>query len=539
MATSMARGRGKGTCRTAKGREKKTETNRRTRRGGGEAAHVKKQADKVDRDQPPIAGTLRAADEEGLADVAVVGCGPAGVALAAELGRRGAKVTLVGPDAPFVNNYGVWLDEFQEIGMEDCLDQVWESALCYTREDKEIEVNRPYARVCRRKLREKLLQRCRETNVTFLPTMVQRVEDGTHESRVVCADGKQIRAKVVAVAAGASGADLIQYEDEAEHALAVASQTAYGIECEVDSYPWPKDKMLFMDFRRHHSGLWKGAALRRRDEAGFMAEKRQEQGLKLGGGDGDTHLWGTEDEVPSFLYAMPMADGKVFLEETCLVARPGLPFDVLKRRLEGRLRALDIKVTRVHDEEWSYIPMGGPLPCTAQQRIAFGAAAGLVHPATGYSIARSLKEAPAVADALISGLGQADATAHAVTQCGWGVLWSEERKRQASFHIFGMELLAKLSLKEINEFFETFFILPEKLWRGFLSSKLSSLELLGFALVFFVYAPNTMRFKLLEHLAKHPAGKLMIQTYTAQLKHSVEPQEPAEISARPQQRVPL
>ena len=505
-----------------------------------ERAHVKKQADKMDRTQTPIREKLRAANQDELADVAVVGCGPAGVALASELGRRGAKVALVGPDAPFVNNYGVWLDEFQEIGMEDCLDQVWDSAVCYTREDKELEVKRPYARVCRKKLRDKLLQRCEETNVTFLPSMVQKVEDGMHESRVVCVDGNQIRAKVVAVAAGASGADLIQYEDEAEHALAVASQTAYGIECEVDSYPWPKDKMLFMDFRRHHTGLWEGAALRRREETSHMAEQRQGQGgMKVGDAAGDTHLWGTENEVPSFLYAMPMADGKVFLEETCLVARPGLPFDVLKRRLEGRLRAMNIKVTYLHDEEWSYIPMGGPLPCTAQQRIAFGAAAGLVHPATGYSIARSLKEAPAVAEALMAGLGQADATAHTVTQCGWGVLWSGERKRQASFHIFGMELLAKLSLREINEFFETFFILPEKLWRGFLSSKLSSLELLGFALVFFAYAPNTMRFKLLKHLGEHPAGRLMIQTYTAQLRHSVEPQEPTEVSVSPQQRVPL
>ena len=60
------------------------------------------------------------------------------------------------------------------------------------------------------------------------------------------------------------------------------------------------------------------------------------------GGQG---LWGSEAEVPSFLYAMPMQGGKrVFLEETCLVAKPALPFAVLKRRLERRLRASGIKV---------------------------------------------------------------------------------------------------------------------------------------------------------------------------------------------------
>ena len=55
-------------------------------------------------------------------------------------------------------------------------------------------------------------------------------------------------------------------------------------------------------------------------------------------------LWGTQREVPSFLYAMPVANGRVFLEETCLVAKPPLPFNVLKRRLERRLGAMGLKV---------------------------------------------------------------------------------------------------------------------------------------------------------------------------------------------------
>jgi hypothetical protein len=49
-------------------------------------------------------------------------------------------------------------------------------------------------------------------------------------------------------------------------------------------------------------------------------------------------------EVPSFLYAMPLGGNRVFLEETCLVAKPALPFAVLKRRLERRLKAVGMKV---------------------------------------------------------------------------------------------------------------------------------------------------------------------------------------------------
>ena len=57
-------------------------------------------------------------------------------------------------------------------------------------------------------------------------------------------------------------------------------------------------------------------------------------------GDG---LWGTRAEVPSFLYAMPLKGARVFLEETCLVAKPALPFAVLKRRLHRRLAAMGLK----------------------------------------------------------------------------------------------------------------------------------------------------------------------------------------------------
>lgn len=37
-------------------------------------------------------------------------------------------------------------------------------------------------------------------------------------------------------------------------------------------------------------------------------------------------------------------------------------------------------------QEWSYIPVGGSLPNTEQKNLAFGAAASMVHPATGKEI---------------------------------------------------------------------------------------------------------------------------------------------------------
>lgn len=47
---------------------------------------------------------------------------------------------------------------------------------------------------------------------------------------------------------------------------------------------------------------------------------------------------------------MPLGGNRVFLEETCLVAKPALPFAVLKRRLDRRLKAMGIRVKEVSAE---------------------------------------------------------------------------------------------------------------------------------------------------------------------------------------------
>jgi lycopene epsilon-cyclase len=206
---------------------------------------------------------------------------------------------------------------------------------------------------------------------------------------------------------------------------------------------------------------------------------------------------------------------RVFLEETCLVAKPALPFAVLKRRLQRRLDAMGVRVVRVHEEEWSYIPVGGPLPVGDQALVAFGAAANLVHPATGFSVSRSLREAPGVADAVALALKE-ESGAGAVLRASrrvWRALWPAERRRQAAFHLFGMELLAQLDLPATNAFFRTFFALPGRYWRGFLASRLSSADLVAFALVTFVLAPLTIKARLVTHLLSDPAGKYLADKY--------------------------
>jgi lycopene epsilon-cyclase len=489
--------------------------NQTSREGSYESPLVQLQASKVDTEQPSIASILPAADVSAVADVGIVGCGPAGLALAAELGKRGLKVVLVGHDSPFVNNYGVWRDEFADLGLEKCLDFVWKDAICYFREGKEVRVGRAYGRVCRRRLREELLQRCVAAGVTFLPGEVDQVNPPAASAMaenpwaptelIVKGQVQPIRCKLATLASGAAAGRLLKYENDAP---GVAAQTAYGIEAEIEGYTdaYDPNSMLFMDFRRHHSGLYPGTA------------QKQKFGKHPNGSEG---LWGTEKETPSFLYAMPLGGNRVFLEETCLVAKPALPFAVLKRRLLRRCEALGIKIKEIHEEEWSYIPTGGALPEPDQPVTAFGAAANLVHPATGYSIARSLREAPTMAAAVAVALEE-QASSKSAAKFVWDALWTQEKRRQASFHVFGMELLCKLDLNNTADFFTTFFALPNSFWRGFLSSQLSSVDLLGFAAATFVLAPLGIKARLVGHLLTDPAGQYLARVYLGNNIHKDE-----------------
>jgi lycopene beta-cyclase len=211
---------------------------------------------------------------------------------------------------------------------------------------------------------------------------------------------------------------------------------------------------------------------------------------------------------------MPFSSTRIFLEETSLVARPIVPFDILKKRLEKRLAHLGIKVVAVEDEEYCAIPMGGTLPKLPQRVIGVGGTAGMVHPSTGYMVSRVLGAAPMVADAIVEQLcaprdravdanagaeraPKDDAAAAAAAAAVWAAMWPPARVRQREFFDFGMEVLLKLDLEETREFFSAFFSLSDFHWQGFLSSRLSFIELIGFGLALFAKSSNSARSDLL------------------------------------------
>src|SRR5699024_201072 len=104
--------------------------------------------------------------------------------------------------------------------------------------------------------------------------------------------------------------------------------------------------------------------------------------------------------TPSFLYAVPLGDGRVLVEETCLVGAPPVPLSALRRRLHTRLRARGLHpsgAVPVERVRFALHPARGS-PAGAVQ--AFGSRGGAMHPASGFSVAESLRTADQAARAL-------------------------------------------------------------------------------------------------------------------------------------------
>jgi len=416
-------------------------------------------------------------------DLAVAGAGPAGLAVAARVSAAGFSVCVVDPDplAAWPNNYGVWVDEFEAMGLEDCLEVTWPQARVYLDSGASDEkfLKRPYGRVDRAKLKRTLLQRCINGGVSF---HLDRVSGTTHsgpDSRLECADGTVLPAVAVLDATG-HALKLVEFDEKFDPGY----QGAYGIMCDVESHPFELDTMLFMDWRDDHT-------------------------------EGHPEMREANRKLPTFLYAMPFSPTTVFLEETSLVAKPAVPFPELEARLKRRMDHLGIVVTKVHEDERCLIPMGGVLPRHPQRTLGIGGTAGMVHPSTGYMVARMLGAAPSVADTIIEQLNapfDADSKsrerrpdykrttqdAEALSEAVWGTVWPKERLQQRAFFTFGQKILLELDLQETRDFFRSFFSLSAYNWQGFLSARLSFLELIAFGLSLFVNASNPARLNLLR-----------------------------------------
>lgn len=407
-------------------------------------------------------------------DVVVIGGGPAGLSLASGLGKRGVRVLCadINLDKPWPNNYGTWVDELEPLGLADCTSHQWTSTAAYVSADgSKSNLGRPYARVDRAALKKRFLDRCEESgNVTVIKAVASEVDVATsREETYVSLDvdredggNSLVSARVVVDCTGHS-LKFVKFNEGKTPGF----QAAYGIECIVKEKgtAFDAEEMLLMDFRDDH-----------------MQGSREDRLVS--------------NTKPTFIYVMPLDNGKgkhMFFEETSLVASPAMDFEELKDRLYRRLAYYNIEVEKVMDEEFCLIPMGGEMPVLRQRVVAFGGAAALVHPATGYMIARALEladKAASVISAELQNDGSADAMAHRI----WDRLWNVGRIRQRDFFNFGGEYLRKIDLQTTRDFFGAFFKLPKEEWAGFLSFRLiKPLERLTFGLGVFARTTNRVR----------------------------------------------
>jgi lycopene beta-cyclase len=437
---------------------------------------------------PPLApsspSSLNAATEnyDDSCDVLVLGSGPAGCAIAALLGAKGDLDVVVANkdfEKEWVPNYGVWKDEWQNIidryrslGLEldggkvgRSIDAEWSVTDCYfggsfdIPTEQRLRIDRPYCRVDRFALKRSLNKNFRVIKASHVSeaiginmyspagTLVHDKEGTTIllQPKDISAPCVTIRAKIVVDTTGHETKLVLR--DTREPYTHPGFQIAYGALVEVDESsaadkskvgPYHKEAMTLFDYRTDHF-------------------------------EGDDVEMIKATKSPTFMYAMPLDGNQIFFEETSLVARPAMSFQECKDRCFRRLKHLGIQVTKVKEEEFCYIPMGGALPARDQRILGFGGAAAMVHPSTGYHICRALIGASDAAVAIQEELAKESPNMDRAVASAYNALWSPSNIRQRNFATFGGEFLMKQEVVGLRGFFDGFFRLPLELWGGFLA----------------------------------------------------------------------
>ncbi len=397
--------------------------------------------------------------------VTVVGSGPTGLLLAAALSQRGVGVTIVDPrpTAPWTAQYSCWAREAAGAGegSRDVIDRAtaarFESvSVMFGAEtctaspsDGGQRLDEPYLALDGERLRTGLWKVIAGDVVTAAVTRVEH----TSGRSTVHHDAGQFTSDLVVDCTG-SGA-LMPRQSPA------VFQTAYGLHVRLAA-PWRHGAIL-MDYRPPAKGLAGG----------------------------------------TFLYALPFPDGTILLEETSLAARPAMPLEVLQHRLEARLASYGAEVVEVLRVERCTIAMDRWLP-EPGRTVAFGAAAGYVHPATGYQVGFSMRMAPQVAGAVARALA-AGVRGEALSLVAWDAVWTPDARAAHTLHRFGAEALLRLDDQLTRRFFDAFFSMPERLWSGYLQRTLVRSDLLAAMWQLFRRAPWAVRLRLQAAALRDPS----------------------------------
>ncbi|MGO0575765.1 lycopene cyclase family protein [Ornithinimicrobium panacihumi] len=342
-------------------------------------------------------------------DVAVVGLGPAGRALASRCAAHGASVLAVDPrpSAVWAPTYGIWGEELGALPERVVRHRVRDPQL---RARGQHSLGRDYLVLDNAGLQAEL---------PLEGVSVRR--DRLSDARVAAL---RAEARVVVDARGARPGGVV-VDDPAP------AQTAFGVVVseEVAAPALQGAEGLLMDWRND---------------------------------------W-TDDPEPAgpatFLYGIPLGEGRVLLEETCLAAAPGLPIEELRRRLRHRLGSRGVDLAAVDsplEREIVRIPMRGRGAPPVEGTLAVGVAGRGGHVVTGYSMAHSLGMADGLARSIVEGRAPEEV---------------DPRGADDLVREVGLRALLRLDVPGTVELFEGFGRMPVELQRAFMSRDSGSAEL--------------------------------------------------------------
>jgi len=456
-------------------------------------------------------------------DVAVIGGGIAGTTISWLLQEReGLSVALIDPkvEVPgaWYPNYGEWRDEWHTLSdrlklpeLKECTTTEWEKTDCFFGGSFDVPMAtrttlpRPYVRVDRVKLQALMRERFNQAKGLPVASSLSATQIGSENLFDKCLvhdrngsvleldDGRSLRCKVLIDASGLESR--LVSKEKPFHArgvnveLPTGFQIAYGFIAHVDSLgPYDAKAMTLFDYRTDHL-------------------EGQPSRVQVDAAD-----------RPTFMYAMPLGqypDGshRVFFEETSLVGRGPrrLSFDECKSRANLRLQHHGIKVLGVEEEEYCYIPMGGELPSLTQRVVAFGGAANMVHPSTGYHACRMLAASTDLAAVISQGI-KSGSSPDAISASAYTALWSQRNRGQRDFQAFGGDFLMEQPVASLRGFFIAFFQLDLPVWGGFLAGwpGLPGNEFhetwdarLKFALQMFTKMPNATRLAMMLYAIRY------------------------------------
>ena len=401
---------------------------------------------------------------EEILDILILGSGPAALCLASELSSQNLSIKCISTKSPFDkwdNTYGIWASELEDLGLDSLLSHRWSNTISYfgdgttKEENNAIKHNYDYGLIDREAFQNELLKRCK--GIKWLNETAIDIYTLNKLSEVLCESGLKIKSRLVIDASGHKSKFIKRPIQKG-----VAQQAAYGIVGKFSSPPVNKNQFVLMDYRSDHLS---------KDEL---------------------------SEPPSFLYAMDLGNDVYFIEETSLANYPALTKDLLQKRLQKRLNKKGILIKEIFHEEDCLFPMNLPLPFKNQAILAFGGAASMVHPASGYMVGSLLRRAPLLAKKLKFYLKNPNLSSIELARKGWDILWPSELIKRHKLYQYGLKRLMSFNEKMLRSFFLNFFQLSTKEWSGFLTNTLPLPKLIFVMSKMFIKSPLRIKLGMLK-----------------------------------------